>query len=80
MSYCKAVEVLPFLGRMAAPSRQRRFLQDCCEKKTTVLQAWVTEHLGMKNTANVSRGIHCMDLSLIEKRFLKSQGSLYQQK
>jgi hypothetical protein len=36
-------------------------------KKTTVSQAVIVEHLGMKNAANVSRAIHLMDSSLIEK-------------
>jgi len=30
-------------------------------------QAWIAKHLGMKNAANVSRVIHRMDLSRIEK-------------
>jgi hypothetical protein len=29
-------------------------------KKTTVSQAVIVEHLGMKNAANVSRAIHLM--------------------
>jgi hypothetical protein len=32
-----------------------------------VSQAVIVEHLGMKNAANVSRAIHLMDSSLIEK-------------
>ena len=32
-------------------------------KKTTVSQAWIAEHLGMKNVDNVSRAIHLMALS-----------------
>ena len=36
-------------------------------KKTTVSQAVIVEHLGMKNAANASRAIHLMDSSLIEK-------------
>jgi hypothetical protein len=35
---------------------------------TTVSQAVIVEHLGMKNAANVSRAIHLMDLSGIEKK------------
>jgi len=31
-------------------------------KKTTVSQAWIVEHVGMKNADNVSRVIHRMDL------------------
>jgi hypothetical protein len=37
-------------------------------KKTTVSQAWIAEHLGMKNAANVSRVIHRMGSSRIEKQ------------
>jgi len=36
-------------------------------KMTMVSQAVIVEHLGMKNAANVSRAIHLMDSSLIEK-------------
>jgi REP element-mobilizing transposase RayT len=37
-------------------------------KKTTMSQAWIAEHLGMKNAVNVSRVIHRMDISRIEKK------------
>jgi hypothetical protein len=37
-------------------------------KKTTVSQAWIAEHLGVKNSANASRPIHPMVLSLSEKK------------
>ena len=37
-------------------------------KKTTVSQAWIAEHLGVKNAANVSRAIHLMVLSLSEEK------------
>ena len=37
-------------------------------KKTTVSQAWIAEHLGMRNTANVSRIIHRMDLSRLHAK------------
>jgi len=37
-------------------------------KKTTVSQSSIAEYLGMKNAANVSRAIHIMDLSRIEKK------------
>jgi hypothetical protein len=37
-------------------------------KKTTVSQSWIAEYLGMKNAANVSRVIHLMALSWIEKK------------
>jgi REP element-mobilizing transposase RayT len=37
-------------------------------KKTTVSQAWIAEHLSMKNAANVSRVIHRMDLSRMEAK------------
>ena len=37
-------------------------------KKTTMSQSWIAEHLGMKNAANVSRVIHRMDLSQMEKK------------
>jgi len=37
-------------------------------KKTTASQAWIAEHLGMKYTANVSRVIHRMGSSRIEKQ------------
>jgi hypothetical protein len=37
-------------------------------KKATVSQAWIAEHLGMKNADNVSRAIHLMALSRIEKK------------
>jgi len=35
-------------------------------KKTTVFQAWIAEHLGMKNAANVSRVIHRMGSSRVK--------------
>jgi hypothetical protein len=37
-------------------------------KKKTVSQAWIAEHLGMKNAANVSRVIHRMDLSQLQEK------------
>jgi hypothetical protein len=37
-------------------------------KKTTVSQSCIAEYLGMKNAANVSRAIHIMALSGIEKK------------
>ena len=37
-------------------------------KETTVSQAWIGEHLGIKNAANASRVIHLMALSWIEKK------------
>jgi hypothetical protein len=37
-------------------------------KKTTVSQAWIAEHLGMKNAANVSRVIHRMELSQLQEK------------
>ena len=37
-------------------------------KKTTMSQSWIGEQLGMKNAANVSRVIHRMNLSRIEKK------------
>jgi hypothetical protein len=37
-------------------------------EKTTVSQAWITEHLGMKNADDASRPIHLMVLSLSEKK------------
>ena len=37
-------------------------------KKTTVSQAWIAEHLGMKNVANVSRVMHRMDLTQLQER------------
>ena len=37
-------------------------------KKTTVSQTWIAEHLGMKNSANVSRIVHRMDSSRLEKK------------
>jgi hypothetical protein len=33
-----------------------------------VSQAWIAEHLGVKNVANVSRPVHLMALSLSEKK------------
>jgi hypothetical protein len=36
-------------------------------KMTTVSQAVIVEHLGMKNAANVSRAIHLIVLSWIKK-------------
>ena len=35
---------------------------------TTVSQAVIVEHLGMKNAANVSRVIHLIVLSRLEKK------------
>jgi hypothetical protein len=43
------------------PSARRRH-------KTTMSQSWIAKHLSMKNAANVSRVIHRMDLSRIEKK------------
>jgi hypothetical protein len=40
-------------------------------KKTTLSQAWMAEHRGMKNAVNASRVIHIMALSRIKKRFPK---------
>jgi hypothetical protein len=37
-------------------------------KMTTVSQAVIVEHLGMKNAANVSRVIRSMVLSRLEKK------------
>ena len=37
-------------------------------KKTTVSQAVIAEHLGMKNAADLSSLIHRMGSSLIEKK------------
>jgi hypothetical protein len=37
-------------------------------KKTMVSQSWIAEYLGMKNAANVSRGIRIMALSGIKKK------------
>jgi hypothetical protein len=37
-------------------------------KKTTASQAWIAEHVGVKNAANVSRTIHLMALSLSEEK------------
>jgi hypothetical protein len=37
-------------------------------KKTTVSQAWIADHLGMKNAANVSRVIHRLDRPILEKK------------
>jgi hypothetical protein len=37
-------------------------------KKTTVSQAWIAGRLGMRNAANVSRVIHRMDFSRMQKR------------
>lgn len=37
-------------------------------KKTTVSQAWIAGRLGMRNAANVSRVIHRMDFSQMQKR------------
>lgn len=37
-------------------------------QKAIVSQAWIAEHLGMKNAADVSRVIHRMGLSRIEEK------------
>ena len=37
-------------------------------KKTTVSQAWIAEHLGMRNAANVSGVIHRMDFSQLQEK------------
>ena len=37
-------------------------------KKTAVSQAWIAEHLGMKNPVNVGRVIHRMDLSQLQEK------------
>jgi REP element-mobilizing transposase RayT len=49
-------------------------------KRTTVSQAWIAEHLGMKNAANVSRVIHGMEGSRIEKRVPAELWSLFSEK
>jgi len=37
-------------------------------KKKTMSQAWIAEHRSIKNVANVSRVIHLMNLSRIDKK------------
>ena len=37
-------------------------------KKTTVSQAWIAEHLDMRNVANVSGVIHRMDFSQLQEK------------
>ena len=65
--------------RVATPPKEDLIGQGCTEprkvllagllwKKTTVSQAWIAEHLGMKNAANVSRVIHRMDLSQLQEK------------
>jgi hypothetical protein len=49
-------------------------------KKTTVSQAVIVEHLGMKNAANVSRVIHRVVYCGSKKRFLQTSRGLYQKK
>jgi hypothetical protein len=49
-------------------------------KKTTIYQAWIAKHLGMKNAANVSRVIHRMGSSQIEKRVSAKWPSLISEK
>jgi len=41
-------------------------------KKTTVSQAWIAEHLGMKNAADLSSVIQRVDLSRSEKKVPKT--------
>ena len=53
---------------IGALSRERCLLAGLLWKKTKMCQAWIAKHLGMKNAANVSRVIHRMDLSRIEKK------------
>jgi hypothetical protein len=49
-------------------------------KKTTVSQAWIAEHLGMKNSANVSRVIHRMDLSRLKEKVSEDLRSFVSEK
>jgi hypothetical protein len=46
-------------------------------KKTTVSQSCIAEYLNMKNAANVSRAIHLMALSWIEKKGFCKIGEVY---
>lgn len=41
-------------------------------KKTTVSQAWIEEHLGMRNAGNVSRVTHRMDLPQLQEKISKN--------
>jgi putative transposase len=75
----KALELLDEGLRVAGLAKEELAGHRCTEprkvllagllwKKTTVSQAWIAEHLGMKNAANVSRVIHRMDLSRLENK------------
>jgi hypothetical protein len=52
----------------SSPNRERFCLQVWLWRMTTVSQAWIAEHLGMKNAVNVTRIICRMALSWIEKK------------
>lgn len=47
---------------------QKVMLAELRWKKTTVSQAWIAEHLGMKNATNVSRAVHRMGLSQLQEK------------
>jgi hypothetical protein len=75
----KALELLEEGLRVAGLAKEELAGHRCTEprkvllagllwKKTTVSQAWIAGHLGMKNAANVSRVIHRMDLSRLENK------------
>jgi hypothetical protein len=49
-------------------------------KKTTVSQAWIAEHLGMKNAADLSSVIHRMRSSQIEKKVPETRRCFVSQK
>jgi hypothetical protein len=60
------LNVLLSIGRALLTEPRKMLLAG---KKTTVYQSWTAEHLGMKNAANVSRVIHRIGSSRIEKNF-----------
>ena len=49
---------------------QKVLLAELLWKKTTMSQAWIAKHLGIKNAPNVSRFLYRMDLSRIKKKGL----------
>jgi hypothetical protein len=49
-------------------------------KKTTVSQAWIAEHLGMKNAANVSRVVHRMDAARLKAKVPRELWQFFEEK
>ena len=64
----KDLRVLLSDGRGWLTEPRKGLLTGLLWKKTTASQVWIAKHLGVKNAANVSRAIHLMALSRLEKK------------